>query len=338
MKRASSFLAVVLLAGCAAAPAPPAAAPVPLIERELTLARPTDIRWADGGHVLITDLEQGIARFGIADLEPAEWLPEWPAGQGIGTRYMYLGRSERFLATGDLAFGLRWRGTAVDDAIVSQPIEYIADLDVHGDRLLLAGLRRDTNATLGADGAFAWLAPLPGGALRPILPFTNRGAVENCAGFNVATVRFLRDGSFVIVPGAEPGIYLYDAEGRLQRNFDVEPLHLLSECQMSREEQSLVSRQPEARQRWINRRRIVDDVIELSSGPALIIRSRQSDVTRWELVPLGTTEARPLPFSSPSPWAHAAADARDGRLAILVADQVPDREDGARPRLIVWQP
>ncbi|HYC92919.1 MAG TPA: hypothetical protein VEO54_27185 [Thermoanaerobaculia bacterium] len=338
MNRPALCLAAVLLTGCAAAPAPPSVVSAPLIERELTLARPTDVRWTNDGHILITDLEQGIARFGISDLEPAEWLPEWPAGQGVGSRYMYLGLSERFVATADLAFGLRWRGTGADDAIVSQPIEYVADLDVHGDRLLLAGLRRDENADLGADGAFAWLASLPGGALRPILPFTDRGAIENCAGFHVATVRFLRDGSFVIVPGAEPGIYLYDAQGRLQRNVDVAPLNLLSECQLSRDEQSLVSSQPEARQRWINRHRIVDDVVELPSGPALIIRSRQSDVTRWELVPLGTTESRPLPFTSPSPWAHAAADARDGRVAVLVADQVPNREDGAGPRLIVWQP
>jgi hypothetical protein len=301
-------------------------------------ARPTDIRWDDATHLLISDLEQGIARVSVTTSDPPDWLPGWAGGGAVGWRYMYLGRSPRFMATGDLAFGLRWRGTGEADAIVSQPIEYIADLDVHGDRLLLAGLRRDENGNLGADGAFAWLASLPGGALRPILPFTDRGAVENCAGFHVATVRFLRDGSFVIVPGAEPGIYLYDASGRLQRTFDTAPLNLISQCEMTREEQALASNQPEARQRWINRHRIVDEVLELSDGPALVVRSRDAETTRWELVLLANGEARPLPFTSPSPWAHAAADARDGRVAFLVADLVPNREDGARPRLIVWQP
>jgi hypothetical protein len=315
-----------------------AVTPVSLIERGLTLARPTDIRWEDGGHVVITDLEQGIARVAIADVEPPEWLPEWPAGRGVGSGYMYLGRSQSLVATADLAFGLRWRGTGPADAIVSQPIEYVADLDVRDDRLLFAGLRRDENGDLGADGAFAWIATLPGGTLRPILPFTDRGAIENCAGLHVATVRFLTDGSFLIVPGAEPGIYLYDAQGRLQRNFDSAPLNLLSDCRMTRDEQSLVSSQPEARQRWVNRHRIVDEVVELSSGPALIIRSREADVTRWELVPLAKGAARPLPFTSPSPWAHVSADARDGRVAVLVADQLPNREGGEPPRLIVWQP
>ena len=190
------------------------------------------------------------------------YFDDWRNQGGIGSRYMYLGRSQSFVATADLAFGLRWRGNGSSDAIVSQPIEYVADLDVHGDRLLLAGLRRDDAGKLGADGAFVWLASLPDGALRPILPFTSRGAIENCAGFHVATVRFMSDGSFVIVPGAEPGIYLYDAQGRLQRSFDSERLNLLSQCQMSRDEHTLATSQPEARQRWINRHRIVDEVVE----------------------------------------------------------------------------
>lgn len=303
------------------------------------LAWPTDIRWDDAAHVVISDLERGIARVNVATADPPELLPEWPADNRVGSRYMYLGRSQHFVATADLAFGLRWRGRGPGDSIVSQPIEYVADLDVYGDRLLLAGLRRDDAGRLGADGAFAWLAFLPDGALRPILPFTNRGAIEDCAGFPVATVRFLNDGSFLIVPGAEPGIYLYDAQGRLQRNFDSEGLNLLSQCRMSRDEQALASSQPEARQRWINRHRIVDDVVELPSGPALLIRSREADVTRWELTPLGKGEARRLPVTSPSPWAHLSADARNGGwLAILIADAAPNRDDGAPPRLIVWRP
>ena len=332
--------AAAILAGCAAAPSSPRPVVTPTIvaERALTLARPTDIRWDDAAYVLISDFERGIARVNVATADPPELLFEWPAGGGIGTRYLYLGRSQNFVATADLAFGLRWRGRGPDDSIVSQPIEYVADLDVHGDRLLLAGLRRDDEGKLGADGAFVWLASLPDGALRPILPFTSRGAIENCAGFHVATVRFMSDGSFVIVPGAEPGIYLYDAQGRLQRSFDSERLNLLSQCQMSRDEHTLATSQPEARQRWINRHRIVDEVVELPSGPALLIRSREGDVTRWELAPLDKGEARPLPFTSPSPWAHLSADARNGRLALLIADVVPDRDDGASPRLIVWQP
>lgn len=332
------FGAVAVLAGCAAAPPPSAVTPVPPIERELTaFARPTDIRWEDGEHVLIADLDQGIARVRAVSSDPPEWLPEWPAGKGVGSRYQYLGRSQHYMATADLAFGLRWRGSDPADAIVSQPIEYVADLDVHGDRLLLAGLRRDDEGKLGADGAFAWLASLPGGALRPILPFTNRAAIEDCAGFHVASVRFLSDGSFLIVPGAEPGIYLYDAQGRLQRNFDSERLNLLSQCQMSRDEQALATSQPEARQRWINRHRVVDEVVELPSGPALLIRSREADVTRWELAPLRNGEARPLPFTSSSPRAHLSADARNGRLVLLIAD-VGHGDEGASPRLIVWQP
>lgn len=330
-----ALLAGAILSGCAGAAA---RVPAPVVDRELTIGRPTDIRWDGDDRLLISDLREGIARVTVTDSASPEWLPEWPAGHAPGSRYMYIGRSGRFIAAADLAFGMRWLGTDPGDAIVSQAIEYVADLDVHGDRLLVAGLRRDENGQLGADGAFAWTGSFADGALRPVLPFTNRAAIENCAGFHLATVRFLSDGSFVIVPGAEPGVYLYDAQGRLKRNFATEALNLVGDCELTREEQSLLSTDAGARQRWINRRRIIDEVVELPSGPALIVRTRDEHVTRWELVPLATGEPRPLPVTSASPWAHVAADARGGRIALLLADRVAEREGGRPPRLVLWQP
>ena len=331
-------VAVALLLKCAAAPSSSAIAPVELIERNLTLSRPTDIRWDDDEHVLISAAREGIARVSVTRSDPPEWLPEWAAGEGIGTRYMYFGASESFIAAADLAFGLRWRTRTAAGDVVNQPIEYVADLDVHGDRLLLAGLRRDDAGQLGMDGAFAWIGSMRDGVLRPVLPFTNRGRIEDCAGFRLATVRFLRDGGFVIVPGAEPGVFVYDAQGRLRRTFDSEALNIATNCDLTRDEQSLLPTNAEARQAWINRHRIVDDVVELTSGPALIVRVRDAVATRWELVPLGREKARPLPFTSTSPWAHVSADARNGRVAFLVADQTVDRDGGLPPRLIVWRP
>jgi hypothetical protein len=327
-----------LTTGCVTSPAPPGNPPPALIERELTLARPTDVRWEGDDHVLIAALQDGIARVSVADAAPPEWLPEWPAGVGPGSRYMYLGTSEKFVVAADLAFGLRWRERVAAGDVVSQPMEYIADLDVQGERLLISGLRRDDRGQLGADGAFAWIGSLPDGTFRAVLPFTNRGLIENCAGFHLTAVRFLRDGGFVIVPGAEPGVFIYDAQAHLQRTFDSRVLNIVTDCDLTRDEQTLLPTNAEARQGWINRHRIVDDVVELGAVPALIVRKRDQTTTRWELVPLGNGETRPIPVTSPSPWAHVSADSRNGRIALLVADQIAPREEGVSPRLIVWRP
>ena len=327
----------VLLASCAAVP--PAGSPsTPPVERSLDVTDPTDIRWDGDGEVLVSTLRRGLARISVDKVEAPQWLAEWPPGEAPGHRYAYIGVSDDFIAAADLPFQIRWRGRAPNDEIVNQPFEYVADIDVHDRRILIAGLRRDDTGQFAADGAFAWIGTLPSGALRPVLPFSDQHVVQNCAGFHVTAARFLSDGSFLIVPGAEPGIFLYNPQGRLQRNFASDGIDILSDCTMTREEESLLPSDPAARQRWINRRRVVDEIVELPSGPALIVRSRNETTTRWDLISLTNGTVRPLPFTSSSPWAHVAADSRNGRIAVLIADRTTQREGGAAPRLILWRP
>lgn len=264
---------------------------------------------------------------------------QWPAGQGVGTFYLHLGRSDRFIAAADLAFGLRWREHGETSQIRQEMMEYVADLDVHGDRLLLTGLRRDEAGELGSDGSTAWIASLREGGdrFRPILPFRRRKLIENCAGFGLAAVGFLSEGSFVIAPGAEADVYRYDPDGRLQRTWSSAELGVTTDCDFPMEQQSLLSTDVVARQQWINRRRIIDEIVELPEGPALIVRSAAEKRIRWELVLLTAAghETRTLPFTSPSPWAYVSADSRGSRVAFLIADWPAGRDGSVTPRLVV---
>ncbi|MHB0971574.1 MAG: hypothetical protein ACYC7A_02900 [Thermoanaerobaculia bacterium] len=266
------------------------------------------------------------------------WLPEWPRAQGIGSHYIHFGVSDTHIAVADLAFGLRWRERRGDASIVEAAFEYIADLDVHGDLLLISGLRRDAAGKVGGDGSTAWIGSMRQGIgyLRPVLPFHNKEVLENCAGFGLTAVRFLPDGSYVIVPGAEPGVYLYNADGRLARMWDTKVLDIEVDCDLAPDQQSLATN-PDARQGWLNARRIVDDAVALDRTPALIARSRSGTETRWDIIALhgdGYNVVR-LPFTSPSPWAHVSADYHDGKIAFVIADHLPGRPGGADPRLVI---
>lgn len=340
---AAAALALVTVA-CSSAPsgAPLGTDVQHVVERVLEMDHPADVRWLDDDHVLVADPGAGVARIAIRDAA-LEWLPSWrvPARPQVGSRPVHLALSRAYVVAADVAFGLTWRGRDDETKSGTASVEFIADVDALDDRLLIAGLRRDAEGELGSDGSLAWVGEVSHDltALRPLLPFRDRGAIENCAGFGLGAVRFLSDGSFVVVPGAEAGVYLYTPEGRLKRTWDTAALRIPTDCDGARGDMSALASDPAARQRYLNRRRIVDDVIALPGGPALVVRSVSDGVTRWELVSLGGAEpsVRPLPFTSHSLRAHVAADARGERVVFVISDRLRAREPGTRPRLVVLQ-
>ncbi len=220
-------------------------------------------------------------------------------------------------------------------------VEYIIDLDLNDGQLLVSGLRRDRAGKVGLDGAIAWFGSLNAGeeGLKPVLPFHDRSAIQNCAGFGLGVVRFLRDGSFIIVPGAEPDIFLFGRDGRLQHTWRTDKLGVDTPCTMSLEQKTLLGTTPVAREEWVNRHPMIDEVIDTPDGPAAIIRTLKSGRTTWETVVLNSDSGVrfTLPFSSRSPWAHLAADTRGRRSAFLILDRLALLDGGATPRLILTQ-
>lgn len=332
-------LAAVLTAGVYRAAPAPRSTPHVVGDRTIPLTFPSDVRWLDDTRVLVTDTDRGIATIAISANDAGiQWLPDWPQPTGPGSRYFHLAVSSQYIVAGDFAFRLRWqaRETAAHGTI---SCEFIADVDVHDKQILISGLRRDAAGSLGSDGATAWIGRIDSGGetLRPILPFRSRKAIEDCAGFGLGVVRFLGSGSFVVVPGSEPGVYLFGNDAKLQRVWQTDALDLSVNCNLSRDEQIVLAQKPVARAQWINRHAIVDDVLDTEAGPALIVRKLAAGTTRWEIVRLGGTlpSTEDLPVTSPSPWAHVRAAMRGRRAVLLIADRLPGRDDGAAPRLVV---
>jgi hypothetical protein len=332
---------------CAVAPAAPEVTrePASIIDRVIPIDLATDVRWDDDAHVIVTDRRRGPARVAVADADAQpEWWNDWPAATEPGSHYMHLAISPVYAVAADTAFGLRWREQRPNAAVAQDIFEYIADVDARNDQLLITGLRRNAGGVLGADESTAWIGTLRGQelTLRPLLPFRQMRAIENCAGFGLAAVRFLPNGGFVIAPGAEPGVYVYDAHQRLQRTWDTKALGVEVDCNLTREQSALLATDVDARQAWLNRRRIIDDVIAVGDVPYLVVRAHDGAATRWELIELRGERhtIHPLPFVSTSSSAHVSADARGGRIAFLVHDRAAGREGAAATRLVIlpWPP
>lgn len=222
------------------------------------------------------------------------------------------------------AFSLAWK-RAGDAPIHNVSFDVIAALDVRDDRLLFIGSRRE-GGKWAPDGAIAWSGTLSRDLvdLHPVL-YSSLGAdahILGDCGFNgVSAARYLRDGSFILIPGVEPGIFHYDSGGKLLYTWQSERFGFLDRCDLSQQERELYARDPEARYQWLNHHRIVNDILPLPEGPALLLREVHGDSTTWSLLILRRNRSPSkvaLPFTAPSDVAIAKADIRGNRIAFLI--------------------
>jgi hypothetical protein len=248
-----------------------------------------------------------------------------------------------FLVVASPVFAVRWhdRQTTRDQTL---SFAAILDLDANGHRLLLLGAQKDEQERFAPDGAIAWIGSLTRDLadLRPVY-YSSSGpgakTVANCGLFDLGAVRFLRDGSFLVVPGVEPGAYLYSAAGKLSRTWDTAQIGLDSgDCEtLDGKLRNRLYADPEPRFAWLNQRRTLDDILALPGDPGLIVRRVAQGRTSWELKILGregkiTTVA--LPVRSTTDLAHLRGDVRGDRIAILVSEY-GKHGPAAPPRLIL---
>ena len=101
----------------------------------------------------------------------------------------------------------------------------------------------------------------------------------------------------------------------------------------------MLGTKPAARQEWVNRHTMIDEVVDTPAGPAVIVRTRRNGRTHWEMVVLnGDAGVRfTLPFSSGSPWAHVSSDTRGRRSVFLILDRLALIDGGPTPRLILTE-
>lgn len=302
-----------------------------------------DVRWAGDDSVYVASGKEGTFEVPLgAALRPRSIIPGNGKEGGFWLSFR-VAASTRFLVISAPVFSIRWKDSlkGTDHEI---PFDAVLDIDVQGDRAVILGALKDEKERFAPDGAIAWIGSLERKlADRKPVYYSASGpgakALSHCGPFEMGGVRFLPDGSFLVVPGVEPGAYLFDPSGKLVRTWDTGVIGLDDDdCEnMGEELEYRLSAIPEPRWAWLNRRRILDDILPLPQGPGLIVRNVVQGRPRWELKVLersGEITTYSIPLTSKTDLAHLKGDVRGNRIVLLHHE---DGRDGASapPRLIL---
>lgn len=307
---------------------PIAAATDPCLEVLTTHSLPSpvewakDVRWLDNQRILVTTPVQGVFELDPASQDGPTLLIPKPANS-IGP-FIVGASAEHFLIGAPIGSYLEAQRSG-DKKTKTQAIDFLADADLLGTRIALAGTQRGL-VEYAPDGAIAWLDQIgtPPEKMRPLFYSESGPGATNmvrCGILGLSAIRFLKDGSLLFVPGVESGVYQYAADGRLLRNWTAEKVGFDSGCPLSEEEFRLMAFFEQGRWDWVNERRVVEDIIPLPDGPGIIVRQFKDGVPSWELKVLrqdGTIRTCPVPVKNPPRWARIKADVFQDQIGILL--------------------
>jgi len=289
-----------------------------------------DIRWANDDSVYVVRALDGVFEVELGGTLRRRLMPAVETFAAI-QHYDRLAVSDEILAVASRDWSLAWRPReSLPDRtflLENKPIALTEDMDVQGDRYLLFGLPKNEHP-FASDGAVVWLGTLSSGLkdLRPVL-FDEGGAgvphFAACRAHGLGVARFLRDGSFVVVPGFEKGVLLFAADGHRLRSWKSEEVGIDTDCSgLGDQDKKALWTKPEAWQLWLNRHRAVDDVLPLPQGPGLLVRSwGQDHQAHWELKILSSSGVRTftVPVVGRRPTDRLRGDVRNGRIALLLS-------------------
>jgi hypothetical protein len=335
----------------AAAPAPgPAAHPtlrvLSDVELPAELRLAVDVRWASGSSVFLALKRSGVVEASLDGKgQPPKQLIAGEKVPGGFWLSWHVAASPTYLVAGAPFFSLTWRRLGSAER-KEEAFEGIHDLDLQGSRIAVVGARRDEAGKLAPEGAIAWTGSLDKGLadLKPLI-FDAGGpgvpSMNACASLMLGATRFLADGSLVVVPGVQPGVYRYDAQGKLLHSWDTVALGVDTDCGgVGKPLAATLAANFPRRLAWINDRRIVDEVLPLPAGPGLLVRSVEQGQTRWGLKVLrsdGSAVVYDVPIRAPGPFGHLKGDVRGDRLILLRWEYRQDGmpEGAPLPHLVV---
>jgi hypothetical protein len=307
------------------------------------LVKAWDVRWASDSSIYLSMLREGAVEASVDLSRPR--ISRMIAGMrepGGAFSYFLAASSEYLVTNGPL--WVTWRSIA-DPARSQEAFDSIHDIDVFKAQLLVLAARRDDKGRFAPEGAVAWKGSLSRGLsdLKPVAYDAAGPGAENlgaCSNFHMGGVRFLRDGSFLVVPGVQPGIHLYNSDGKLVRTWDSALVGLDADCASLTKEQ--VHRYGAAwldRAAWLNQRRTLDDILPLPQGPGLVVRSVSEGRVRWVLKVLpkdGGIQTYRIPVQPQNDLSHLRGDIQGGRIVFILS--ATKRDDGMStevPRLVL---
>ncbi len=240
-----------------------------------SVARATDVRWFGEDVLLLGVMEGGVFSWRIGEDEVQREV------RLFGTRYRVPGHPDygRLGATDSdgIAFGNGLFGVFVHEPTgirLLKDVELVGDIDRRGSLTAAVGLSRTEDRSW--EHHVAWL--FEGPVVRPLLPTRDDGlAMALCYQADLSVIRFLSADRLLVVPGTERGVFVYDGNGSLIDSLTSESLFADSGCEIG-EEQSLLMAGAPYRAAWLNRRRVIDEVVVDGAGNIyLFVRSFAAD-------------------------------------------------------------
>ena len=342
---------VVTAGGLSAGLAAPETQKIPLT-RDLDYV--CDVRWASRHEILIAAGRKGGY---VVDL-----LTMGEKDATIGSRvqdveiepmfWAKLGASGQYTVVSDFAISMTWVGRTNQQSWTHQSprdLNAIIDLDVHRDQMIWIGATREPGGLLCPDGSMAWISTLPEFDPVPVHGCEDGGgcySLDTLGFMELSHVRFLADGSFVVVPGTDDGMYLYSPNRRLERFWSNQELGVtpMDDATISAVDVDLRAQYAGdelfRHQEWINKRSIIDEVVQIGDELYIVVRSTNENVVSWSLSKLdrstgAVTQVQSYFPVSHHPVAHLRADWFFGRLAVLIYTY--PNKDGEPPGTLLIQ-
>lgn len=303
-----------------------------------------DIRWAGPLEVYVSMGKSGVIKTGTDSTgRTGAVLPGGDRGGFPIAGLLARGDKHLFVASSMGAVG--WAPLSGGKASGQRGLLTVVDIDARSDTAAILGADSGPLQGLARDGAIAWVGSLSKGLsdLRPLMKGrSNPGGKDmaRCGVLQTGAIRFMPDGSVVVAPGAEPGIYRYSPSGKLLQSWDTAPLGVVDDCAIEDEELHLIARDFGERLAWYASRVLIDDILPTADGPAVLLRRVERGTTKWELVMLPSRGRQmkrvPLPVSVATPGGHVRGDVRGDDIVLLVfEDPLPGRKAIAPPRIVV---
>lgn len=230
-----------------------------------------DVRWQSDG-----SLQVGLRQDGVYVWRPGAGGSELLATLA-GTTYWRAGRYGNYsrlgggpaggvVFAGDL-FGVYRQHDGRVTALKTN-LEIVGDLDEHNGWTVAVGLSRQAEPSPGPDDIWepyvAWMFDVEG-AVRGLLPTRDGGAaLDACYPVELSLARFVADDLALVIPGAEPGAFLYGTDGILRGTLDVGTFSA-SRPDCGPEQKPLLYKE-EFRNAWLNRHRFIDEVAANGEG------------------------------------------------------------------------
>lgn len=227
------------------------------------VATASDLRWGEDGALLL-----GVDGHGVYS---------WPVGADhaelvvtlAGSPLVTMGRTQNYSRLGGFSAGAFAFSSFADGVLrhdegefsYSKAVSIVGDVDRRHGRTAIVGVSR------GEDGDWedrlAWLIP-DDGTVRGLLPRRTESNHWSLAKY-LGVVRVLSEDRVLVIPGLEPGVFLYDESGRLRDTLGTEALFAESPWRITPEQDRLLIEKA-WRAAWLSRHRVVDEVVADDRG------------------------------------------------------------------------